>query len=71
MSNPESSAFESVRYDKGGQIRSMATADGYLMCRRPGCHPFVMSAKEWNALYRQPTPDGDWIVEIRRRANGN
>jgi hypothetical protein len=38
-----------VRTDNFGRIVCMAVADGYVMCRRPGCMPFVKSVKEWNA----------------------
>lgn len=39
-----------VRFDCEGEIRCMAFADGYVMCRRPGFSPFVMSAKKWLEL---------------------
>lgn len=29
-----------------GEVRVMAVAEGYAMCRRPGCVPFVVSVKE-------------------------
>jgi hypothetical protein len=32
-------------YDIHGQVRVMAVADGYVMARRPGCGPFVVSIK--------------------------
>lgn len=31
-------------------IRYLAHADGYVMCRRPGAVPFVLSAKIWAGL---------------------
>lgn len=34
----------------GGPIKAMACADGYVMCRRPGCIPFVLTVKEWDRL---------------------
>lgn len=33
--------------DEHGEIRVMAVADGYVMVRRPGCLPFVLSVKEF------------------------
>lgn len=41
------------RKDRHGIIRSMAAAEGYVMVRRPGCMPFVLSGKEW-ARMRTP-----------------
>ena len=32
--------------DSGGVFKVMAVADGWCMCRRPACLPFVRSAKE-------------------------
>ncbi len=34
----------------GSKVVLMAEARGYVMVRRPGCAPFVMSVAEWNAL---------------------
>lgn len=34
----------------GGPIRLMAKAEGYVMVRRPGCLPFILSVKEWESL---------------------
>lgn len=36
--------------DQHGPIRFMAAADGYVMVRRPGCVPFVLTAAAWAAL---------------------
>lgn len=33
--------------DEHGTIRCMGVIDGYVMCRRPGCMPIVMSVKDW------------------------
>jgi hypothetical protein len=63
------------RYDEGSEIREMARADGYVMARRPGCMPFVISAKEWDAMPRaalapaeKPIPSViDEIAAERRR----
>jgi hypothetical protein len=35
------------RFDDGkGEIRVMAVADGYAMCRRRGASPFILTVKE-------------------------
>ncbi|WP_226018430.1 hypothetical protein [Novosphingobium sp. FKTRR1] len=31
----------------GGLVRFMASADGYVMVRRPTCAPFIVSNKDW------------------------
>ena len=33
-----------------GWLVEMATARGWVMVRRPGCMPFVMSVRDWDAL---------------------
>lgn len=33
----------------GGVVRFMVAAEGHVMVRRPGCAPFVVSVREWNA----------------------
>lgn len=33
-----------------GPIRLLAAADGYVMARRPGKLPFVLSQKAWDSL---------------------
>lgn len=38
------------RRDHIGQLRLMAGTEGYVMVRRPGCMPFVITAKEWEKL---------------------
>ena len=35
------------RGDSIGPIRFMAMADGYVMCRRPGCIPWAERLNEW------------------------
>lgn len=42
---------------EGGRLRFMARSGGYVMVRRPRCHPFVLTEKEWGALplYEEPT----------------
>lgn len=39
--------------DKHGEFRVMARADGYAMCRRPRCSPFVKSETELIQQNRQ------------------
>lgn len=40
-----------------GPVKAMAVADHYVMCRRPGMAPFVMSVKEWvERRKQQPEP---------------
>ncbi len=36
--------------DATSKITIMAVADEYVMCRRPGCTPFVRTIQEWNKL---------------------
>lgn len=43
-------AKEPRRIWKGGPIRLMSKAEGYVMVRRPYAMAFVMCEKEWNAL---------------------
>lgn len=38
------------REDQLGKITFMARSDGYVMCRRPHCMPFVLAEKEWTRL---------------------
>lgn len=35
------------REDRYGPLRLMAIAEGYVMARRKGCAPFVVSIDEW------------------------
>lgn len=42
--------FESDRYWRGGRIKYMTHAKGYVMARRPRCAPFVITEKEWRQL---------------------
>jgi hypothetical protein len=39
-----------VRYDKFGKLTMMVYADGYVMCRRPGCMPIILIWKDWQKL---------------------
>ncbi len=38
------------RIERGYPSKFMARADGYVMVRRKGCLPYVMSEKDWLAL---------------------
>lgn len=40
----------SRRYDDRGPIVLMAVAKGYVMVRRPGCIPFVLTERDWQAM---------------------
>ena len=42
------------RYQPSGVVRLMAEADNWVMVRRPGCVPFTMMRKEWDAMRRAP-----------------
>lgn len=44
----------SVRYDHLGKMKLMATADGYVMARRPYCKPFVVTLEYWMKLSEKP-----------------
>lgn len=39
-----------AKWDRGDESREMARADNWVMVRRPGCIPYTMFAKEWDAL---------------------
>lgn len=39
-----------AKWDRGDESREMARADNWVMARRPGCIPYTISAKEWDAL---------------------
>lgn len=49
-----SRAKRESRYDQHGEFRLMTEASGYVMYRRPGRLPSVMSRKEWDALADRP-----------------
>lgn len=51
------------RYDRHGEFRVMATSDGWVMIRRPGCAPGVMPVKDWYALSGQPVEKEDKLVD--------
>jgi hypothetical protein len=55
---------EEYRYDKHGRMKLMARVDGWVMCRRRGCVPFVRSEKEWAAM--SPEPIADALIAARK-----
>lgn len=42
--------FRNQRADSLGPLRILARAEGYVMVRRPGCVPFVITETSWNAM---------------------
>lgn len=38
------------RYDVRGKIKKMCEVEGYVMARRSGCAPFVISLGAWGLL---------------------
>lgn len=60
-------------YDRHGRIRFMVRSGGYVMCRRPGAAPFVLSEKHWRKLPKDEVAGKAWvsshgIVEAARSA---
>lgn len=47
---PKHQAVPLEREDRYGKFRLMAVAEGYVMARRHGCPPFVVSIDEWVAI---------------------
>ena len=45
----------SRKYDEHGSISLMAVAKGYVMVRRPGATPFVLTQRKWDALSTECT----------------
>jgi hypothetical protein len=43
-----------IRFDDVGELRFMAAAAGFVMCRRPGCYPTIRTMAEWCALSDRP-----------------
>ena len=41
-------------YDHYGKILHMVTSGGYVMVKRKGARPFVLSLKEWARLSKEP-----------------
>lgn len=50
-----------VRYDGIGPLKKMAEADGWVMARRPGAMPILMTLKEWDRMIRS----ADLHVEVQ------
>jgi len=46
------------RWNRHGELRLMAEAEGYVMVRRLGAAPFVCSRREWMAFAEQPPATG-------------
>ena len=42
------------RYDNRGKIKKMCEAEGYVMARRLGYAPFVLSLGAWELLAKTP-----------------
>jgi hypothetical protein len=42
--------FVAPRAYKGGKATYMAHGKSYVMARRPGCAPFVVTEKEWREM---------------------
>jgi hypothetical protein len=57
-----------ARIWKGGPIRLMASADGYVMVRRPGKLPFVLSNSDWVDLPLAESGAGEAISPRMLRA---
>lgn len=42
----------------GGPVRFMTAAEGYVMVRRKGCMPIIITTKDWNGWPEQdPAPE--------------
>jgi len=50
MRRPKTDRTGERRHDTTGPIRCMADAQAYVMVRRPGAMPFVMTKPDWVAL---------------------
>lgn len=42
------------RHDQYGEMRLMSEAEGFVMVRRKGCAPFVITRVEWDNLSKNP-----------------
>lgn len=47
------------RWDRPGDVRLMAKAEGYCMVRRKGAMPFIIDAKMWDAAPVATPDDGE------------
>lgn len=50
-------AFQLVWHDDIGDIRIMAFAEGYVMARRRGCMPFLLSLIELSVRFHPGAKD--------------
>lgn len=58
------------RYDRHGRIRLVARAEGYVMARRPGCAPFVLTERKWDSMDREPwSPERIAAAEAKGERN--
>jgi len=48
-----------------GPVKVMAVADGYAMCRRPRCMPFIMTVDRAGQLLRKHMDDQREPVDTR------
>lgn len=56
-----------ARWHNGAESREMARANGWVMVRRPGCAPYTIGEREWDAL--PSAEDGRrWHEEYRAAA---
>lgn len=51
------------RYDAIGKIKKVCEAEGYVMARRSGCAPFVLSLGKWELLAK--TPEAGDLIQLR------
>lgn len=42
--------MSNIRYDLIGKLTLMTEKDGYVMIRRPGAMPMVITTKKWESL---------------------
>jgi hypothetical protein len=55
------------RYDQYGEFRLMVEAEGYVMFRRHGAGPHVMSRKAWDALSMTPIRERHLVENSSRK----
>ena len=46
-----------IRINPETRIELLAECEGWCLVRRPGHRPFVMTAKSYSLLLKEPTPD--------------
>lgn len=54
------------RFDRYGEFRSIAFAEGHVMCRRKGRMVVVMSQEEWDAMARENV-FRETVIRLRKR----